>query len=166
MALQRQAEGVQAEGTLYAGAATPLEEQQACAENTKLQAKAAELRNQLNPNAPSPGPNLAYMINDNPAALLKDTERDLAKLKKPGFFARHDERREQLLNRIKAAQERVKERTAELAAVESQIAELAEKMNSFRPDKMLPENFALVKAKKSADERRRETARAAGFSWD
>jgi hypothetical protein len=152
---------LEAHGNLAAGALVSPEEHELVAEQASLQKLARRLRVALDANAPPALAGAAYMVDKNPAGLLRVAQRDLAQLGKAGV--ERPGRRDALRNTIAAATQAVEAATRELSGVEKDIAALQSRATKLAADRLDPRNFVLPRAKTSRDQQAKQLAGSLGF---
>jgi len=114
-------------------------------ERTSLRKRAEQLDRMLNPNS-GPGSNLSAMIDTAPAALVVQTQRELAEIKKDD---RQRERRDALGKRLLTAMAAVKAAQAERAAIAKSLDKLAADAAAAAQLALRWENFKWIVPKQS-----------------
>jgi hypothetical protein len=153
-------DAIEALSDLQAGAAVLPEEHELVAQVAKFQKRVRELRAAVDPNQPPPGLG-SPMLPQNPAGLLRVSQRELSELGKAAV--EQPGRRTALKNTIQAATAAVEAARDELVGVEKEIAALQMRLAELAKRRLDPENFSLPRARPSRDQEAKRAAAAIGF---
>lgn len=163
-AMTRSQSATMAHADLIAYAHTSDEELQLLEQQKVRNKKLREIEKKLNSRPPEVRPNLDFTVAQHPAALLRQTERDLAEFAdKTAYVNTSPERKAKLESRLAAAKKATADAAKEKKALEKELANIRRKLDALAEAKLAPENFTLVRAQLSADERRMKNARDMGF---
>jgi DNA repair exonuclease SbcCD ATPase subunit len=160
-------EAVFAHGELIAGGCVFEEERELNTRLAEIRAQIrkveAALRPVISDPVAVPGGTWAN-IDHYPAALVHQTKAAIAEADAEKV-ACSPERRRQLGSQLTTATARVAERERELKQLTREREEINDQLAKFLPLKMLPENLQIVRAKPTADERRKQTAHKLGYGY-
>jgi hypothetical protein len=152
---------VSAKSELQATAFVTEDEKEVEAESQRLISEIRRLKNKLDTNY-RPQDGLSAMLHVNPAALVKQTEHNLAVAKASPIV--NSERVADFKGLLSKARAEVADIEKQLAGTEKKLAAVSKRLLTFAEAKLFPESFQIVRSTPSLDVSMKALARERGYA--